>query len=674
MKPAPQQRIEALRAEIERHDELYHGLDAPEISDAEYDRLLVELRELEAAHPQWVTPDSPTQRVGAAPAATFSEVVHRVPMLSLGNGFADDDVLEFDRRVRKLLGGVDRVNYAAEPKLDGLALSVMYRDGRLVQAATRGDGSRGEDVTANVRAIEGVPERLKGKVPRVLEVRGEVFMLVEGFKQLNESMLARGLKPFVNPRNAAAGSVRQLDADITASRPLEFFAYGLGAVEGGELPDTQTGLIQALESFGFRVSPLTESVDGPEGCLEFYRSIGIVRPDLPYQIDGVVYKVNARADQERLGFISREPRWALAHKFPAEEAQTIIRDVEFQVGRTGTVTPVARLEPVFVGGATVSNATLHNMDEIERKDVRIGDTVVVRRAGDVIPQVVRVVVEKRPNDARRVRLPTQCPVCGSEVIREEGDAAARCTGGYTCGAQRREALAHFAGRRAMDIDGLGEKIIDQLIEKNLVASPADLYRLTDAQLAELDRMGEKSAHNLIEAIAGSRKTTLPRFLYALGIRDVGEATALALAEYFGDIDALERADLALVQQVPDVGPVVASRVVEFFGHASNRALVADLRAGGVAWDPIVRTAAEQPLAGLTFVLTGGLESLSRDEAGDQLKALGAKVSGSVSKKTSYVVAGSDAGSKLVKANELGVRVLDEAALVSLLQKRERPTS
>lgn len=672
MKPAPQQRIEALRAEIERHNELYHGRDAPEITDAEYDRLLLELRALEADHPQWVTLDSPTQRVGAAPAATFSEVVHRVPMLSLGNGFSDEDVIEFDRRVRKLLGGVERVTYAAEPKLDGLALSVTYREGRLVQAATRGDGSRGEDVTANVRAIEGVPETLRGGFPRVLEVRGEVFMLVEGFKRLNEAMVAQGSKPFVNPRNAAAGSVRQLDSEVTRSRPLEFFTYGLGAVEGGELPSSQTELIAALKSFGFRVSPLIEAVDGPEACLDFYRRIGAQRPDLPYQIDGVVYKVNSRADQERLGFISREPRWALAHKFPAEEAQTIIRDVEFQVGRTGTVTPVARLEPIFVGGATVSNATLHNMDEIERKDVRIGDTVVVRRAGDVIPQVVRVVLEKRPADVRRVTLPSHCPVCGSDVIREEGDAAARCTGGYTCGAQRREGLAHFAGRRAMDIDGLGEKIIDQLIESDLVASPADLYRLTTEQLAELERMGEKSARNLVEAIAGSRKTTLPRFLYALGIRDVGESTALALAEYFGDIDAIEHADVALVQQVPDVGPIVASRVVEFFGHASNRDLVAALRAAGVTWTPIVRTAEVQPLAGLTFVLTGGLESLSRDDAADQLKALGAKVSGSVSKKTSYVVAGSDAGSKLTKANDLGIAVLDEAALVSILQKRERP--
>lgn len=666
-------RILALRAEIAYHDQRYHVLDDPEITDADYDRLMAELRALEAARPELVTADSPTRRAGATPSTQFSTVQHEVAMLSLRNGFGAEDVADFDRRVKKLLGSEEPVEYAADPKLDGLAMSVHYRRGILVQAATRGDGTRGEDVTATVSQIAGVPKRLMGDAPEHLEVRGEVFMLLAGFEQLNAQLVAQGEKPFVNPRNAAAGSVRQLDPAITRARPLEFFAYGWGVVRGGELPPTQFEAIAALAKLGFRTSPLSERLTGVEACLAYFERIQALRPSLPYQIDGVVYKVNSRESQARLGFVSREPRWALAHKFPAEEAFTILREVEFQVGRTGTLTPVARLEPVFVGGATVSNATLHNMDEIARKDVRIGDTVVVRRAGDVIPEIASVVVSKRPPDARAITMPLQCPSCGHAVVREEGEAAARCVAGWNCPAQRREAFRHFAGRRAMDIDGLGERIIDQLVGSGLVSTPADLYRLTVADLAALERMGEKSAQNLVAAIEASKLTTLPRFIFALGIRDVGESTAAALARSFGDLDPLMDAHLERVQEVPDVGPVVAGRVVDYFADGENRSLVGALREAGVAWPAIpVATHEGLPLAGLTFVLTGTLGSLSREAAGEALAALGAKVSGSVSKKTSYLVAGAEAGSKLEKAQALGVPVLGEAALQKILAERRRP--
>jgi len=673
VKDDARRRVAELRTLIAHHDRRYHVLDDPEISDADYDLLVRELRALEAGHPELVTADSPTQRVGAGPATSFSVVVHRVPMLSLGNGFTDDDVRDFDRRVRKLLGSDAPVEYAAEPKLDGLAIALIYRDGSFAQAATRGDGGRGEDVTASVAQIRGVPQRLAGAAPALLEVRGEIFMPLAGFRRLNEEMTARGEKAFVNPRNAAAGSVRQLDPEVTRARPLELFIYGLGDVAPAAPPRRQSELLGWLRALGFATSPLAATVSGPEACLDYYRRLAAERASLPYQIDGVVYKVNDRQAQERLGFIAREPRWALAHKFPAEEAFTLLRDVEFQVGRTGVLTPVARLEPVFVGGATVSNATLHNMDEVARKDIRIGDTVVVRRAGDVIPEIVAVVAERRPADARRIELPAACPSCGSAVVREEGEAVARCTGGFRCKAQRREALKHFAGRRALDIDGLGDRIIDQLVERERVRSPADFYTLEAGDLANLDRMGAKSAQNLVAAIAGSRATTLPRVLLGLGIRDVGEATALALSRHFGDIEALMAADEAQVQQVPDVGPVVAAHVVRFFADSANRQLIGALRERGVRWPvvPVVREE-EAPLAGLTFVLTGTLAALTREKATEALVALGAKVAGSVSKKTSFVVAGEDAGSKLDKARALGVPAIDEQALVAAIRERKPP--
>ncbi len=673
MKDDARRRVAELRTLIAHHDRRYHVLDDPEISDADYDLLVRELRALEAGRPELVTADSPTQRVGAGPATSFAVVVHRVPMLSLGNGFTDDDVRDFDRRVRKLLGSDAPVEYAAEPKLDGLAIALIYRDGSFAQAATRGDGGRGEDVTASVAQLRGVPQRLAGAAPALLEIRGEIFMPLAGFRRLNEEMTARGEKAFVNPRNAAAGSVRQLDPEVTRARPLELFIYGLGDVAPAAPPCRQSELLGWLRALGFATSPLAATVSGPEACLDYYRRLAAERASLPYQIDGVVYKVNDRQAQERLGFIAREPRWALAHKFPAEEAFTLLRDVEFQVGRTGVLTPVARLEPVFVGGATVSNATLHNMDEVARKDIRIGDTVVVRRAGDVIPEIVAVVAERRPADARRIELPAACPSCGSAVVREEGEAVARCTGGFRCKAQRREALKHFAGRRALDIDGLGDRIIDQLVERERVRSPADFYTLEAGDLANLDRMGAKSAQNLVAAIAGSRATTLPRVLLGLGIRDVGEATALALSRHFGDIEALMAADEAQVQQVPDVGPVVAAHVVRFFADSANRQLIGALRERGVRWPvvPVVREE-EAPLAGLTFVLTGTLAALTREKATEALVALGAKVAGSVSKKTSFVVAGEDAGSKLDKARALGVPVIDEQALAAAIRERKPP--
>ena len=664
---APRRALE-LRRQIEYHNYRYHVLDDPEISDAAYDKLLHELKALEAKHPELVTPDSPTQTVGSAAVGELADVTHAVPMLSLDNAFTEDDLVAFDRRVREKLEGVASVEYSAEPKLDGLAVSFRYEKGQLVQAATRGDGLHGEDITHNVRELKSVPNHLDGSPPEVLEVRGEVFMTTAGFKRMNERALKEGEKVFVNPRNAAAGSMRQLDPSLIRKRPLDVYFYGLGETRGWKLPARHSESLQQLSEWGLKISPLLKVVDGAEGCLEYYRDIGERRAKLSYEIDGVVFKVNRFAQQRELGFVSRAPRWAIAHKFPAHEENTVVRGVEFQVGRTGALTPVARLEPVFVGGVTVSNATLHNMDEVQRKDVRIGDTVVVRRAGDVIPEIVKVIVEKRPSSARMVELPPKCPICGSDVEREEGEAVARCTGGLFCPAQRKESLRHFASRRALDIEGLGSKIIDQLVDGGLVHTPADLYKLTLQQIADLERMAEKSASNVLAALEHSKSTTLSRFLYALGIRDVGESTAAALASYFGTLDALLEASEENIQEVPDVGPVVAAHVYHFFQQEQNRAVIDELRRLGVHWQAQNRraAAAEGALSGKTFVLTGTLDSMSRDEAADRITALGGKVSGSVSKKTAYVVAGSEPGSKLAKAQELGVPVLDEAGLLELL--------
>ncbi|HZF17454.1 MAG TPA: NAD-dependent DNA ligase LigA [Steroidobacteraceae bacterium] len=663
-------RAAELRAELERHNYRYHVLDDPEVPDAEYDRLMQELKRLEADFPELVTPESPTQRVGGAALKAFGEVAHRLPMLSLDNAFSEDEVRAFDRRVRERLGREAEVDYSAEPKLDGLAVSLRYEKGVLVQGATRGDGTTGEDVTHNIRTIKSVPLRLLGAdFPAELEVRGEVFMPLEGFRRFNEGALARSEKALVNPRNAAAGSLRQLDPRLAAARPLDIFFYGLGA--GGEAPiaDSHTQMLTRLRGWGLRTCPETRRVHGLAGCLEYFRDIGARRGELAYQIDGVVYKVDTLADQRALGFVSRAPRWAIAHKFPAEEELTVVRDVEFQVGRTGALTPVARLQPVFVGGVTVSNATLHNMDEVERKDVRIGDTVVVRRAGDVIPEVARVILERRPPDARVVVLPAVCPVCGSPVERTEEKAIARCTGGFICGAQRKEALRHFAGRRALDIQGLGTELIDQLVERHRVTTPADLFRLEARPLAELDRMGEKSAAKLVEALARSKRTTLPRFLHALGIPDVGEATALALAQHFGDLAPLRAASEEEIDAVPDVGPIIARSIHRFLHEARHADVIDDLIGLGLNWPGIERPlASRSPFAGKTVVLTGTLAALTRDAASDRLTALGAKVAGSVSKKTDFVVAGDDAGSKRRKAEELGVHVLDEREFLELLSK------
>ena len=661
-------RIAALREQLAAHDYRYYVLDDPSVSDAEYDGLMQALKALEAEHPELVTPDSPTQRVSGTPVADFGVVEHAVPMLSLDNGFTEQDARDFDRRIHERLKTDADIRYSAEPKLDGLAVSLVYRDGVLQRAATRGDGIHGEDVTANVRTLRAVPLLLRGTVPELIEVRGEIFMPVAGFKLMNEQAQARGEKVFVNPRNAAAGSLRQLDPRITATRPLDIFLYAVGLVQGGSVPDHHSGLLEAFREWGLKTCPESRTVVGIAGCLAYYRDIGARRDTLPYQIDGVVYKVDARADQEKLGFVSRAPRWALAHKFPAEEATTELVAIEFQVGRTGALTPVARLQPVFVGGVTVSNATLHNMDEVTRKDVRAGDTVVIRRAGDVIPEVVRVVVDAAHERRKRVKLPERCPICDSPVEKAEGEAIARCTGGFTCRAQRQEGLRHFASRRALDIEGLGDKIIEQLVENELVKSPADLFSLTVEQLAGLERMGEKSAANLHAAIAASRDTTLPRFLFALGIRDVGEATAAALAQHFLTLEALVAAAPEQIEEVPDVGPVVAGHVALFFASAAHTAVIARLRKLGVKWPPMQPRPTAARLSGQTWVVTGTLASMSREEATQALVDLGAKVAGSVSKKTTGVVVGADAGSKLKKAQELGIPMLDESKFLKLLKK------
>lgn len=668
--------VSQLREEIERYDHAYYVLDAPLVPDAEYDRLFRELQALEAQHPELLTPDSPTQRVGGRPLEGFAPVKHAVPMLSIRTETDTEasGAFNFDQRVRNALGTAEEIEYACELKFDGLAINLRYEHGVLVQAATRGDGETGEDVTQNIRTIHCIPLRLKDCNAEVLEVRGEVYMSRRDFNRYNEKQREKGLPTLVNPRNGAAGSIRQLDPKLAAQRPLSFFAYGLGEVrarDGWTLPATHSAILDALEGFGVPVCKERAVVKGAQALADFHRRIAEKRDALPFDIDGVVYKVNSLALQQQLGFVSREPRWAVAHKYPAEEQLTVLRDIEIQVGRTGKLTPVAKLEPVFVGGTTVSNATLHNEDEIRRKDVHIGDTVIVRRAGDVIPEVVGVLAERRPADAQSFVMPTVCPVCGSHVVREEGEADARCTGGLYCAAQRKQAILHFAGRRAMDIEGLGDKLVDQLVDEDIIHSLPDLYRLDVATLAGLERMAEKSAQNLVAALEKSKQTTLNRFLFALGIRHVGESTAKDLARYFGKLDAIMQASTERLLQVPDVGPVVAQSIVDFFAEPHNREVVQQLRELGVRWEEHEGAATQTlPLTGKTFVLTGTLATMSRDEAKSRLEALGAKVAGSVSKKTGCVVAGTEAGSKLDKAHELNVPVWDEQQLLDYLAKSE----
>lgn len=675
-------RVAALREELHRHAHSYYVLDEPTVPDAEYDRLFQELQALEARHPELASPDSPTQRVGGKPLAQFASVRHAVPMLSIRTETDTEasGARNFDTRVRKELGLAESeppVEYVAELKFDGLAINLRYEDGVLVQAATRGDGEVGEDVTQNIRTIRQIPLRLPKDAPPVLEVRGEVYMRRDDFESLNEKQrekIAQGVKnekTFVNPRNAAAGAVRQLDPTIAARRPLSFFAYGLGEItpkeQGGPDFESHFQLLLTLKSWGFPVAALTQTAQGASELIAFHQKIGKERDQLPYDIDGVVYKVNSLALQKKLGFVTREPRWAVAHKYPAQEQMTTVLAIDVQVGRTGKLTPVAKLAPVFVGGVTVTNATLHNEDEARRKDVRVGDTVIVRRAGDVIPEVVSVLAEKRVKDAPQFTMPRTCPVCGSDAVREEGEADYRCTGGLFCGAQRKEAILHYAHRRAVEVDGLGDKLVEQLVDANVIRTLPDLYRLGLTALAGLDRMADKSANNLLEALEKSKSTTLPRFLFGLGIRHVGEATAKELARHFGKLDAVMEATEEQLLEVSDVGPIVAKSIRTFFDQPHNREVVEQLRACGVHWtegEPAAR--APQPLSGKTFVITGTLPTLSRDEAKDLVEAAGGKVAGSVSKKTDYVVAGTEAGSKLTKAQELGVAVIDEAALMALL--------
>ncbi len=659
-------RVTQLRDEINHHNYRYYVLDAPIISDAEYDRLLRELQRLEAEHPELITPDSPTQRVGAKPLESLGEVRHSVPMTSLDNAFDAAEVRDWDRRVRQGLETSDAVYYTAEPKFDGASLSLRYENGLLVRAGTRGDGTKGEDVTANARTIKSVPLCLLGKGwPAVLEVRGEVVIPKRDFERLNEERLARGENIFANPRNAAAGSLRQLDPRITAGRPLSFFPWGLGEVS--EQPALRySQIVQRLKEWGFPVTEFFRPIHDIEGCLAYYQEITARRNDLPFEVDGVVYKVDDLAARDALGFTARAPRWGIAHKFPAQEETTVVEDILASVGRTGVITPVAMLRPVEVGGVTVSRATLHNEDELRRKDIHIGDTVIVRRAGDVIPEVVGVITEKRPESVRAWHMPKTCPMCGSEVVRLENESAHHCIGGLYCPAQRMGAIFHFASRHAMDIDGLGDKLIAQLVEKGQVKTVADLYHLTKEALVALERMGDKSADNLLAAIEKSKRTTLPRFLYALGISQVGEVTAKQLARYFGDIEQLINAPIDNLQAVPDVGPVVAASIHHFFAQPHNREVIDALREVGVDWPQEEISRAYTPLSGKTFVLTGTLDSMSRDEAKARIEALGGKVSGSVSRKTSYVVVGAEAGSKADKARELGVTMLAEQEFLALL--------
>ena len=660
-------RANELRDELNEHNYHYYVLDDPIILDAEYDRLFRELQLIEEEFPELLTEDSPTQRVGAPPLKAFTQVEHAIPMLSLGNAFTEEELLAFNKRIQDKLDNHSRIEYACEPKFDGLAISLVYENGILIQAATRGDGSVGENVTENVRTINNIPLHLRGDdLPRILEVRGEVTMPKKGFDEFNKKAELHGEKVFANPRNAAAGSLRQLDSRITAKRPLVMFAYSLGRVEGADVPDTHSGILMQLKEWGFEVTSETKVVKNIHGCVGYYESIGKKREQLAYEIDGVVFKVNSIELQEELGFVSRAPRWAIAHKFPAQEESTIINDVEFQVGRTGAVTPVARLEPVFVGGVTLSNATLHNMDEIKRKDVRIHDTVIVRRAGDVIPEVVRVVTQKRPKNARKIVLPTSCPVCGSHVEQNEEDAVAKCSGGLFCSAQRKEHIKHFASRKAMNIDGFGDKLVEQLVDADLIDSVSDIFNLTLEQLSDLDRMGEKSAKNIISALQKCKKTSLARFVFGLGIPEVGETTAKSLASHFGSLDKLGRAEEEVLLLVPDVGPIVAFNVIAFFKETHNQEVIAELLAHGIVWPKAKAKSEGGALSGKTFVITGTFTAMSRDDIKEALVEKGAKVTGSVSAKTDFLLAGEAAGSKLTKAEKLGVDILGQADLDKLL--------
>ncbi|MFW2373997.1 MAG: NAD-dependent DNA ligase LigA [Gammaproteobacteria bacterium] len=664
-----ERRIAQLCDQLNHHSYQYYVLDDPEIPDAEYDRLYRELQQLEAEYPQFISHESPTQRVGDQPLSGFSQVRHEMPMLSLDNVFSDEELEAFNKRIMQRLDTEDTLEFAAEPKLDGLAVSLLYRDGKLLRAGTRGDGTTGEDITQNIRTLHSIPLKLLGhSYPELLEVRGEVFMPREGFERLNQQARDRGDKPFVNPRNAAAGSLRQLDPKITASRPLAMYCYAVGKVEGmDQMPGRHSDLLDRLLDWGLPLCRERAVVRGVNGCLGYYQNMSQQRSQLPYEIDGVVYKVDRLDLQKELGFVSRAPRWAIAHKFPAQEEMTRVNGIEFQVGRTGALTPVARLEPVFVGGVTVSNATLHNMDEVQRKDVRVGDQVIVRRAGDVIPEVVRVVPGSRQAKVKPVQLPHQCPVCSSDVIQEEGEVVARCSGGLYCPAQRKESIKHFASRKAMDVDGLGDKLVEQLVDEQLIDHVDDLYRLTVEQLAGLERMGQKSAQNLVAALEQSKVTQLARFIYALGVREVGEATAQNLARHYGSLQALMEADEESLQTVPDVGPIVAAHVYSFFRQPHNLEVIEKLHSAGIHWQDLpVMDVAEQSLAGQTFVLTGSLTMMTRDEAKQALQAKGAKVTGSVSKKTDYVVVGDSPGSKATKAEQLGVRIIDESELQALL--------
>ena len=663
--------LETLRQTLRKYEYHYHVLDNPLVPDAEYDRLMNELKNLEWQHPEWITPDSPTQRVGAKPLEGFAQITHELPMLSLDNAFSDEELDGFLRRIENLIAqDPEKMTFCCEPKLDGLAVSILYENGSLVQAATRGDGTTGEDITANIRTIRNIPLKLNLENPPArLEVRGEVFMPQKGFNILNERALEKGEKTFANPRNAAAGSLRQLDPKVTRQRPLELNAYSIGIYESDdELPSTHYERLQWLKSIGIPVNGEIRLATGREELLKFYAEIQSKRPNLGYDIDGTVLKVNDIALQEQLGFISRSPRWAIAYKFPAQEEMTVLNDVEFQVGRTGAITPVAKLEPVFVAGVTVSNATLHNGDEIERLGVVIGDTVIIRRAGDVIPQIIGVVKERRPENAKKIHFPTACPVCESAVIRVEGEAVARCTGGLFCAAQRKEALKHFVSRKAMDIDGVGEKLIEQLMARELIHTPADLFKLDLTSLMRLERMGEKSAQNTLNSIEKSKSTTLARFLYALGIREVGEATALNLANHFGSLAAIREANIETLTQVQDVGEVVANHIFRFWQEPHNVEVVEDLIKQGVHWQDVVQVEiADNPLKNKNVVLTGTLTQLTRDEAKALLQSLGCKVSSSVSSKTDYLIAGEKAGSKLTKAQELGITVLSEQDFVNLIK-------
>ncbi|MCK0746308.1 NAD-dependent DNA ligase LigA [Chromohalobacter nigrandesensis] len=670
--PATRERAASLRQQLEDANHQYYVEDDPQITDAEYDTLLRELQSLEAKHPELVTPDSPTQRVGAPPAERFEEVTHAVPMLSLDNAFDEAELAAFVKRVAdKLERDGETLAFCCEPKLDGLAVALVYENGQLVQGATRGDGRTGEDVTLNLRTVRSIPLKLRGDaVPSLIEVRGEVYMRHSGFEALNERTRENGDKVFANPRNAAAGSLRQLDSKIAAQRPLEFCAYQVARLEGDDDARSHSDYLKCLRNLGFRTSPLLDLVQGERGVIDFCHRLGEQRDGLDYDIDGAVLKVDSLRDQRELGFVARAPRWAIAYKYPAQEQITTLNDVAFQVGRVGTLTPVAKLAPVQVAGVTVSNATLHNMDEVARLGVRIGDTVIVRRAGDVIPQVVGVVEAQRPAETRAIEMPTECPVCGSQIERAEGEVAARCSGGLYCPAQRKEALKHFASRRALDIDGLGEKLIDLLVEREWVKTPADLFRFKADELAELPRLAEKSANNLVNALETAKRTTLARFIYAIGIREVGEATAANLARHFGTLQALREATLEALEAVEDVGPVVARHIHTFFRQVHNQETLDDLINVGVTWDEQTIIERPQPLAGQTWVLTGTLEGMTRDDGKARLQALGAKVSGSVSKKTAALVAGEAAGSKLDKARELDVEVLDEDTFLQRLAEWE----